>query len=398
MNKSKFSFILTALTIVFGFAPCKAELSVNDADSTYKPISRELLFTNGDMGSQYWRIPALATTNSGVVIAAADKRNDSNMDLPNLIDVVIRRSTDSGQTWGPMQMVLKSDSIIGGFGDAALGVHRPSGELVLVAAHGRGLWDSTPENRQLVVVTHSKDDGLTWSEPIDITDQLFNPNDGVAPVKAYAGFASSGTLLCDDNGRLWFILVARENERNWGPLSCFVCYSDDGGYNWNINPVSIDEKGDEAKIAQLSDGSYLASIRNSSRGERRFTRSTDGVTWTPVELQKDLIDPACNGDLISLTPAEIERVGIQDMVDENGLLLHSIANDPQLRRNVSIFSSKDKGESWEKEFVVTPLGSAYSALTILPDGTLGCLSEEDSTEGGYSLWFTKIDLKECLSE
>ena len=385
-------FINFCLIFVLAFhISAFAKAHSGQADSLAAPISRTLLFSSGDMGSKFWRIPAIASTPDGFVIAAADKRNDSNKDLPSPIDIVIRRSTDSGSTWGPHQMVLKADSI-GGYGDAAIGVHRPSGDVVLVCVHGNGIWESTVDNHSHIVVTRSADNGKTWSAPVDITTQLFDPVEGVAPVKAYAGFASSGTLLCDSRGRLWFVLVTRPGEQKWGPLNCHVCYSDDGGFNWTILPTPVDTNGDEAKIAQLADGSFLISIRNRDRGARKFSRSKDrGKTWSLVTLQPGLIDPACNGDMLSLSFKEAKDLGLA-IVDDYGLLIHSIANDPAQRRNVSVFYSRDYGETWTKRNVITPLGSAYSALTVLPDGNLGVLSEENSADEPFDIWFTKVKI------
>ena len=57
------------------------------------------LFASGDHGSKYYRIPAIVTAADGTLLAVADRRGDSQGDLPNLIDGVLRRSTDRGTTW-----------------------------------------------------------------------------------------------------------------------------------------------------------------------------------------------------------------------------------------------------------------------------------------------------------
>lgn len=354
-----------------------------------------VLFDHGDLGSKFWRIPALAVAPDGTLVAVADKRNDSNGDLPNRIDLGLRRSTDGGLTWSEPEVIVYADSV-GGYGDPALGVHRPTGDMVIVAAHGNGLWVSTPENHQHLVVLRSKDNGATWSEPVDITAQLYDPWPGVSPLTALEGFASSGTLLCDANGRLMFVLVAHCNDQKWGPLGCYVAYSDDGGYTWSLTD-EVDDFGDESKVAQLADGSYLMSIRNRHKNGRKLSRSSDGIHWTVPMATHQLIDPACNGDLIALSEEQLRDFGLVDKLGDdikNGLLLHSMANDPSARRNVTVLSSRDFGMSWKPVYVVQPDRSSYSALAVMPDGTLGIFSEEDNPEGGFTLWFTKVNLSD----
>lgn len=389
-------------TILFAALTALMPAALLADDAPQCATSPIVLFDHGDLGSEYWRIPALATTNRGIVVAVADKRNNSNGDLPNIIDLAIRRSSDLGDTWTDPVVILPADEG-GGYGDAALGVHRPTGDLVIVCAHGPGLWDATDEHHQRLAVIRSSDDGLTWSAPVDITSQIYDPEPGVAPVTARAGFASSGAMLCDNNGRLEFVLVANSTHQEWGPLYCYLCYSDDGGHTWQVMPPIVDENGDESKVAQLADGSLYMSIRNRTKGAgRKISHSLDnGATWSRPLAEWQLIDPACNGDLIVISPEYLSKIGVTDIIGEeaasNGLMLHSLASDPENRRNVSIFYSLDKGYRWHELTNVTPENSAYSALALLPDGQLGCFYEEDHPQGGFKLKFRKYSLPCLLS-
>ena len=53
----------------------------------------------------FYRIPALTHLGGGVVLAAWDARPGSSADAPNPNSVVQRRSTDGGNTWGPLQVM-----------------------------------------------------------------------------------------------------------------------------------------------------------------------------------------------------------------------------------------------------------------------------------------------------
>jgi sialidase-1 len=146
----------------------------------------------GDEGVHTYRIPALVTSTNGTLIAAFDIRHDSAGDLPANVDVGVMRSTDNGNTWGPMLKALDFDRNVpgssgNGVGDPTLLVDRVTGALWVAALWsygnhayvGSGAGLSTNQTGQYVLA-RSDDDGLTWSAPINITAQAkVNPDWGV---------------------------------------------------------------------------------------------------------------------------------------------------------------------------------------------------------------------------
>ncbi len=339
--------------------------------------SRSLLFSGGDGVSKFYRIPALTTMPDGKIVAVADRRLDSNRDLPGRIDVVCRTSSDGGYTWSPVYEVAVHDEG-GGYGDPALGYDPASGDLVCVATHGNGLWESVEGDHGYITVMRSSDGGQTWSKPVDVTSSLFSQKEGEAPVTAVTAFATSGRILTDSKGDMWFVLITRPDMKKWSNLSCYACRSTDGGVTWTALPVAVDTDGDESKLIELSDGSLLMSIRNRRRNNRKFAVSHDrGQTWSTPAPSETLPDPACNGDIIMMT---------------DGTLIHSLPDSPTERKKVSLFKSTDNAEIWSKIVEICPVGSAYPALTPISDNTIGVLTEEASSEGGLRLWFSRVNL------
>src|SRR5690606_30718071 len=53
-----------------------------------------------------YRIPGLHVTNEGTLLAVYDVRRDSSRDLQGNIDIGLSRSTDGGNTWEPMEVIL----------------------------------------------------------------------------------------------------------------------------------------------------------------------------------------------------------------------------------------------------------------------------------------------------
>lgn len=347
------------------------------------PLEHVSLFRSGDHGSKYYRIPALVTTTEGTLIAVADRRNDSQADLPNSIDIVARRSTDNGRTWSD-QVVVAAHNEMTGYGDAALVCDRNTGDILCIFASGCGLWDSTAENPAHVNVSRSSDDGLTWSEPECITSMLYGPDCQNPASGCISGmFAASGRALQLSDGAILFAVAAHHTGDSWPPLHNYVCMSEDGGHSWTLLPAPASHIGDEAKLAELSDGRWLLSTRNPDKGCRRYAISEDrGRTWSRTSEWKDMNDPACNGDIMRYT---FVKDGVR-----HDCLLHSIPYDSESRRNVSILLSFDEGCTWPVRKCIWDCDSGYSSITCLQDGSIGLLTEVGNWDTGFEIIFTRL--------
>lgn len=353
---------------------------------------RTVLFNMGDYDSQYWRIPALVTAADNSLVAVVDKRGSSLGDLPNTISIMSRRSTDNGKNWSEPVVVAQ-----GGngktYGDPAVVLDKKTGNLICMFVGDQGLWNATPYNRQGIYVSKSTDNGVSWSEPVAITDQVYANHSSW-----YAGFAGSGHGLCLKDGRLMFVLAIRATSAT-GVLHNYAIYSDDGGDNWTLSTNAATTAGDEAKVVELEDGDILMSIRNPSKGNRIFCKSTDrGQTWGKAYFETELKDPACNGDIIRYSYSTDEGS------EGKSRLLHSLPESTTTRENVTIYLSEDDGETWPIKKRLVDGYSAYSSLTVLSDGTIGALVEEgkwDSNlpgEDGFQLVFYRFTMDWLTSD
>ena len=70
-------------------------------ESARSPVETAL-FKVGEGGYFLYRIPALAVSTKGTILAFAEARKNDGHDWDDT-DIVLRRSFDSGQTWGDMQ-------------------------------------------------------------------------------------------------------------------------------------------------------------------------------------------------------------------------------------------------------------------------------------------------------
>lgn len=342
-------------------------------------LARKLLFGPGDYGSTNYRIPAIITADDGTLVAVTDKRKYNSTDLPEDIDIVVRRSMDNGVTWSEPVTMAQGTGRHNGFGDAVL-MKANSGKLVALFVGGPGLWGSTPTNPIRSYVSSSNDNGLTWTAPEDITTQIFGAG-CTDPLRATwrASFFGSGQGLSLEDGRLMAVAAIRESSAN-NVLNNYAIYSDDEGATWNVSGKALDG-GDEAKVVELNNGDVLMSIRRG--GNRLWAKSTDrGETWSSNGSWPEVWGNACNGDMVRYTSTN-------DGYDKDRIL-HTLPNASD-RSNVSMWVSYDEGDSWPVKKTLCADKSAYSSITILPDGTIGAYVEEDETKP-YKMYFLRFSL------
>lgn len=367
-------------------------------------LTRVPVFTMGENNSQYYRIPAIVETANGTLVAIADQRGAELGDLPNIISIVAKTSTNGGQTWSSMKTIAQGSSSAGTtYGDAAAVYDEETGKIITVFVGNEnyggncvGLWASNSSYPLRLYKSESSDNGATWTTPVDISNDIYN---GIYGSRSYwiGMFAGSGSAVQlkkgDKAGRLMFVVAARNNSTWGGTMSNYAVYSDDNGATWQVSSNAACANGDEAKIVELSNGDLLMSIKNRNKGYRLMAKSTDqGVTWTAASENATLMDPACNGDVVSYTTA-----------DGKYYLLHSMPGSSSTRENVTVYLSSDDGKTWPIKRQVYTGYSAYSALEVLNDGTIGIVVEEGKWDSnlpgsdGFNLAYYNFSLDWLLN-
>ncbi len=343
-------------------------------------LTSQLLFSEGDEGAEHYRIPALVTARDGSLVTATDKRWKTLHDLPNHIDLVVRRSTDNGQTWSNA-LTIAGGGIDTGFGDPALVLNQKTGEIVCLFAADKGFFTSTSMAPILMYQSKSADNGITWSSPQNITPQIYGPGSSNPATQNWqAAFVSSGSAIQLRSGRLVAAMSVREDATR--SVSNFIIYSDDNAITWKVSPNRAATNGNEAKLVELENRKILMSIRN--QGTRMFNISKDrGWSWGIPYAQTSITDPSCNGDMIRYT-------SIVSGYKKNRML-HSIPF-AATRKNASVLLSYDEGQNWPVRKTIYSGSSAYSSLCILKDGTIGMYYEVGEYEI-YQMYFTRFSLE-----
>ena len=301
-----------------------------------------------------YRIPAITTAPDGSLIAAIDERVPSCGDLKwsRDINIVMRRSTDGGRTWSPVQRV--ADFPDGqSASDPSLITDPVSGTVFLFynfMDHDRA------KDVYFFHVMRSTDNGQTWSEPEDITSQVA-PEEWRDDFK----FLTSGQGTVTRDGRLLHTMV---NLRT----GLHLIESTDGGRTWHLLPAIV--PADESKVIELPDGRWMVNSRVNEGGCRYIHISDDkGRSWTSNPAPA-LPDPGCNGAIVHYP-----------YYGEDGCLLFVNAADPEQRRNLTLRYSLDGGLTWSSGLTVVEGDAGYSDIAVLPSGEVAVFYERD----GYAV-------------
>ena len=344
----------------------KSDAVANESRLTPTP---QTLWKSGDGGIEWYRIPALCTAPNGDLVAACDARrwNASDLNARHPISISVRRSCDGGQTWSSPKTAWDwewSDKAEWNAGDASFIVDTVANKIFLLS----NVWDWTNVREKIekygvyrFFVQESSDNGETWSQPREISNDIAFPAWPFGKMNCEDGFIfiSSGSGCQLRDGTLLHTIVHVDD-------GVALFGSSDHGKTWRPFGKPVKD-GDECKVAELSDGRWMINSRWHVGGRMVHLSHDRGMTWQSRE-DKRLCDPFCNGQLMSW--------GAEALAFSN-------CNSSESRKNLCIRMSPDGGVRWSDGIVVYGGSSGYSDMTRLPSGDMGILYERD----GYS----KID-------
>ena len=365
---------LTRRTFALGLLPGLASAQAGH-------FNQSPVFSAGDHGYHTFRIPALLSTGSGVLLAFAEGRRLARGDS-GAIDLVLKRSTDSGATWSDLQVVWRDG--LNTCGNPCPVVDSRTGRILLPMTwnagddHGRELHRGTGTGTRRVFLAYSDDEGESWSSAREVTDQ--------AKRHDWWWYATGpGVAIQIRNGEhAGRIVVPANHTSETDGYAAHAILSDDGGENWRMSSV-IAPACNESQVVELSDGRLMMNSRNQSftnderTGYRAIAFSSDGgETWTPPGPDAHLGDPQVQASLIRYSwPGE----------GGPGRLLFSnpappVSRERGQRIRMTVRSSLDEGRTWPTERLIHEGPTAYSSLARLRDGSVGLLYEAGS-EGPY---------------
>ena len=424
----KKSILFSLALALFATSVVAQGVASASAESKVSATRREL-YIKPDTKCIPFRIPAIATAANGDLVTVCDyrfSRQDIGVVPNGRIDLVYRTSRNNGKKWGKTYLMAEgkgeaSPNFLNvAFGDPAIVADRESSQMMVLSCAGNVSYiNGTRHHHQAIARFYSGDYGNTWSEPVDISESIYEQFDKSPLGPANSMFVASGRILQSRNikmGRFYRLYCAVLVQPVKGSWMNFVLYSDNFGGDWRVlggvDVSPIPQRADEAKVEELPDGSVLISSRIS--GGRQFnifrysdvakgtgewgTMAFSGAANNGVESKTN----ACNGEVM-LLPARRVSDG-KDVY----LLLQSVPFGPQ-RTNVGIYYKALESEAdyaspakiaadWEGRYQATTLGSAYSTMSWQKNNRLAFFFEEETYStwegGGYTLVYESYSLEQ----
>lgn len=344
----------------------------------------------GDFNSKFYRIPGLVRTKKGTLLAVYDIRYNHSGDLPANIDVGVSRSTDGGRTWSDVKIAVDDFKIdparkdAKGVGDPAILLDEKNGRVWVAAiwSYRHSIWgsksgDNSPEVCGQLVLAYSDDDGLTWSKPINITEQTKDKDWRIL-------FNGPGNGICMKDGTLVF--AAQYWDGKGVPWSTIV-YSRDQGKTWHCG-TGVNQQTTEAQVIELKDGSIMINARCNWGGSRVVGVTKDlGKTWEkhPTNRTAQLKEPVCQGSLLA----------VDGVPGAGRVVLFSNPNTTSGRSHMTLKASTDDAGSWPEDkwlLYDARKGWGYSCLAPVDKNHVGVLYESQG-----ALNFLKIPYKDVLN-
>lgn len=353
------------------------------------------VFVSGEDGYKSFRIPAILSLSDGTLLAFCEGRVNGANDFGD-IDIVMKRSTNKGETWSALKVVAEYGNLQLCNPAPVLDTTDPlypKGRIFLFYNTGNKSEGEIINGKGIkhCLYKTSADGGLTWSEPVDITDQVHRPNQPATDPKYnfaedwryYANTPGHAIQFQEGKYKGRIFVAANHSAGNpqkaGGHYVAHGYYSDDHGKTFKLGN-SLNLPGSNESMAVELSNNYLMMNSRNQRGDVRariVSISKDGgASWDTTYFDRNLIDPVCQGSILNIGKKKGKNI-----------LAFCNAADTKSRNNLTLRVSFDEGITWVKDQLIYKnqseikqnfAYSAYSDLVNLNGKKIGVLFEKDN--------------------
>jgi len=365
MNKNIFNLIV----LLFCF-------SIVNAQNKSVPV-----YVSGTDGYKSFRIPAIIKAPNGNLLAFCEGRVNGSGDFGD-IKIVLKRSSDNGKTWTALQIVASNDSLQAGNPAPVADLtdpRYPHGRIFLFYNTGNGheMELRKGKGHRDVFYKTSIDNGITWSDPVDITLQVnrihqptVNPKwNFVEDWRTYANTPGHALQFKDGKYKGRIYIAANHSSGDPKPelrdYQAHGYFTDDHAATFHLSQTVPFQGSNESTAAELSNNGLMMNSRNQTGKFRIVSLSKDGgETWDTTFVDHNLPDPVCEGSLLN--------IGIK----KGKSVLAFCNNDSEKSRDsLTLRISFNEGKTWKKKFLIDPKNTGYSDIVKISKKNIGVLYE-----------------------
>lgn len=356
-------------------------------------INGQTVFKSGMEGHKTYRIPAIIQTKNKILLAFSEGRVNGSGDFGD-INIVMKISKNNGKTWSKLETVVDYDQLQAGNPAPVIDYFDPkypNGRIFLFYNTGNNTeWEVRKGNgtREVWYKT-SVDNGKSWSEPVNITNQVHRPNQPKTSAnysfsedwRSYANTPGHAIQFEESKYKGRIFVAANHSEAE--PKSDFTdyfshgFYTDDHGISFKLSEKVNIGGSNEATAAELPNGSLMLNARN-QKGDIRARivaiSKNGGQSWDSTYFDKNLPDPVCEGSLLKIGKYKGKNI-----------LAFCNAADKLERDNLTVKFSNDNGKNWQKSISIDKSETknqkdftAYSDIVLLGNNKIGVLYERNN--------------------
>lgn len=380
--------MLICFAIIISYsASCKSSDNAvtprpDQPDTTGQEPAIPFLYSQNTHGYEAFRIPAIVMTKKGTLLAFAEARKKRSNGDAGDIDLVVRRSVDSGKTWE--NQITVWDNGANTCGNPVPVVDQQTGDIHVLMTWNHGednysdISTATGNDIRRVFATRSSDDGKTWASPVEITNTVKRPY-----WRWYGTGPCHGLQIKDGNHKNRLVVPCYYSIMKDGSGKTFahVFYSDDSGRTWKPGDTTRQDNAGESTVAELSGGRLMLNMRRGTPARGVAISYDGGATWGDVKTDYTLLDPQCQGSLLD------------SRRDGQHLLLFSNAASGS-RDHMTIKMSTDEGAAWSKTYAVHAGPAAYSDIVMITEDKVAILYEAGISRPYEGIAFKIISLDE----
>ncbi len=336
-----------------------------------------------------YRIPNIARTNDGTLVAVAEARLSSAADPGGThIDLVSKRSTDGGRTWSAGHVLDRNPGTVLSTAGVPTNRTSASNSVTFVDRSNGRLWNMNlrlPSGLGAAAAKPGVDDMQTWARFSDDDGITWSASTRIRLPQYEDFYPNLGSTTQLANGRL---VVPATRISSGSQSRSFALFSDDQGTSWYAGDL-IDAATNEAQIVELTDGRLLMTARQNGGGGRVFSYSLDqGASWQPSFT-------GFSSTTVMEAVERFEPIGPDGQA--RSLLVHTrpAGGSVTARTNLELLVASDETSPGGPRFGDNRLlfqgYTAYSDLVAIDSQELGVLWERGDTGHNQSIVYTRVN-------